>query len=119
MIMNEQDIKNIKKIKDNNELLDIVEKIIKLEHQMKFPDRNGMIEALQDAQSVACNEIIQNIQQNGGFAYEKSWDSITNQELYSMLPQYKQGLINHGFAKIGKGEFEKLLEECFKQMNMR
>jgi len=51
--------------------------------------------------------------------YEKSWDSITDRELYSMLPQYKQGLINHGIAKIGKGVFEKLLEECFKQMNMR
>lgn len=117
--MTEKDIKNIKETKDNKELLDIIKKIIKLENQIDKPDRNGMIDALKDAQSVACNEIIQNIQQHGGNVYEKSWDIITNQELYSMLPLYKQSLINHGFAKIGKGEFEKLLEECFKQMNMR
>ena len=117
--MTEKDIKNIKETKDNKELLDIIKKIIKLENQIDKPDRNGMIEALQDAQSVACNEIVQNIQKRGGLVYEKSWDSITDRELYSMLPQYKQGLINHGIAKIGKGVFEKLLEECFKQMNMR
>lgn len=116
--MTEQDIKDLKEMKDNKELFDIVEKIIKLEHQMKFPDRNGMIEALSDAQSVACNEIVQNIQQHGGNVYEKSWDIITNQELYSMLPQYKQGLINHGFAKIGKGAFEKLMEEYSKRKSM-
>lgn len=117
--MTEKDIKNIKETKDNKELLDIIKKIIKLENQIDKPDRNGMIDALKDAQSVACNEIVQNIQQHGGNVYEKSWDIITNQELYSMLPQYKQGLINHGIAKIGKGAFEKLLEECFKQNNMR
>lgn len=117
--MTEKDIKNIKETKDNKELLDIIKKIIKLENQIDKPDRNGMIDALKDAQSVACNEIVQNIQQHGGNVYEKSWDIITNQELYSMLPLYKQSLINHGFAKIGKGVFEKLLEECFKQMNMR
>ncbi len=117
--MTEKDIKNIKETKDNKELLDIIKKIIKLENQIDKPDRNGMIDALKDAQSVACNEIVQNIQQHGGNVYEKSWDIITNQELYSMLPQYKQGLINHGIAKIGEGAFEKLLEECFKQNNMR
>lgn len=117
MIMTEQDIKDLKEIKDNEELLDIVEKIIKLEHQMKFPDRNGMIEALRDAQNIAISEITQNMQQNGAVC-RRSWDSITNQELYSMLPQYKQGLINHGFAKIGKGAFEKLMEEYSKQKSM-
>lgn len=116
--MTEQDIKDLKEIKDNEELLDIVEKIIKLEHQMKFPDRNGMIEALSDAQSVACNEIVQNIQQRGGNVCPKPWNAFLDQELYSMLPQYKQGLINHGFAKIGKGAFEKLMEEYSKRKSM-
>lgn len=65
--MTEKDIKNIKETKDNKELLDIIKKIIKLENQIDKPDRNGMIEALQDAQSVACNEIVQNIQQSSSF----------------------------------------------------
>ena len=101
------------------ELLDIIKKIIKLENQIDKPDRNGMIDALKDAQSVACNEIVQNIQQSSSFFYSKPWVAFSDKELYNMLPQYKQGLINHGIAKIGEGAFEKLLEECFKQMNMR
>ncbi len=119
MIMTEKDIKNIKETKDNKELLDIIKKIIKLENQIYKPDRNGMIDALKDAQSVARNEIVQNIQQSSSFFYSKPWVAFSDKELYNMLPQYKQGLINHGIAKIGKGVFEKLLEECFKQNNMR
>lgn len=113
--MTEQDIKSLKKIKDDKEIFDIIKKIIKINQQILSPDRNGMIEALRDAQSVAGNEIAHNIQQQTGFVCHKSWDSIANRELYSMLPQYKQGLINHGISKIGKGELEKMLEACIKK----
>lgn len=112
--MNEQDIERINKIKDDKEMLDIVEKIIKLQQQIEHPDHNGMIEALQDAQQIACNDIIQSIHQQSGGVYSKAWSDFSDHELYHMLPQYKQGLINHGIAKIGKGEFERLLKASHK-----
>ena len=112
--MNEQDIERINKIKDDKEMLDIVEKIIKLQQQIERPDHNGMIEALQDAQRIACYDIIKSIHQRGSGVYSKTWSNFSDPELYHMLPQYKQGLINHGIAKIGKGEFERLLKASLK-----
>ena len=112
--MNEQDIERINKLKDNKEMLDIVEKIIKLQQQIECPDHNGMIEVLQDAQRIACNDIVQSIHQQCGGVYSKAWSDFSDPELYHMLPQYKQGLINHGIAKIGKGEFERLLKASHK-----
>lgn len=112
--MNEQDIERINKTKDDKEMLEIVEKIIKLQQQIDCPDHNGMIEALQDAQRIACNDIIQSIRQQGSGVYSKAWSDFSDTELYHMLPQYKHGLINHGIAKIGKGEFERLLKASLK-----
>lgn len=112
--MNEQDIERIEKIKDDKEMLDIVGTIIKLQQQIERPDHNGMIEALRDAQQIACDDIIQSIHQHGGGVYSKAWSDLSDPELYHMLPQYKQGLINHGIAKIGKGEFERLLKALLK-----
>jgi len=116
--MNEQDIERINKIKDDKEMLDIVEKIIKLQHQIECPDHNGMIEALQDAQRIACNDIVQSIHQQCGGVYRKAWSDFSDPELYHMLSQYKQGLINHGIAKIGKSELEKLLKTIIKNFQM-
>ena len=112
--MNEQNIERINRIKDDKEMLDIVEKIIKLQHQIEHPDHNGMIEALQDAQRIACNDIIQSLHRQGGGVYHKAWSDFSDLELYHLLPQYKQGLINHGIEKIGKGEFERLLKASLK-----
>lgn len=112
--MNEQDIERINKLKDDKEMLDIVEKIIKLQQQIEIPDRNAMIEALQDAQRIAYKDIIQSIHQQGSDVYSKAWSDFSDLELYHMLPQYKQGLINHGIDKIGKGELEKLLKAWLK-----
>ena len=116
---NSERIERVGKIKDDKEMIDIVEKIIKLQYQIEHPDRNGMIEALQDAQQIAFDNIIESIHQQSGGVYSKAWSDFSDSELYHMLPQYHQGLINHGITKIGKGALEKLLQECFKQMNMR
>ena len=104
--MNEKDIERINKIKDDKEMLDIVEKIIKLQQQIECPDHNGMIEALQDAQRIACNDIIQCIHQQSIGVYSKAWNDFSDHELYHMLPQYIQGLINHGIAKIGNANLK-------------
>lgn len=108
--MNEQDIERINKIKDDKEMLEIVEKIIKLQQQIDCPDHNGMIDALRDALEIAKIEIAFQINNQGSVAVPKAWSEFSDPELYHMLPQYKQGLINHGIAKIGKGEFERLLK---------
>lgn len=113
--MNEQDFERINRIKDDKEILDIIERIINLQQQIEHPDRNGMIDALRDAQQIACNKIIQSIHQRGGGVYSKAWSDFSDPELYHMLPQYKQGLINHGIDKIGKGEFERILKALSKK----
>ena len=108
--MDEKDVERIKKIKDDKEMLDIVEKIINLQSQIENPDRNGMISSLQDAQQIACDKIVQNMYHQSGYVYSKAWSDFSNDELYNMLPKYQQGLIDHGISKIGRGEFEKLLK---------
>ena len=113
--MNEQDIERIKKVKDDKEMMDIIDKIIKIQRQIDHPDRNGMIETLRDAQQIASNEIAQSIHQHGGYVYSKAWSDFSNEELYSMLPKYQQGLINHGIAKFGKGELERLIRSLYKK----
>ena len=111
---NSERIERVEKIKDDKEMIDIVEKIIKLKHQIEHPDRNGMIEALQDAQQIAFDDIIQSIHQQSGGVYSKAWSDFSDSELYHMLPQYHQGLINHGIAKIGKGRLEQMIKTVIK-----
>ena len=113
--MNEQDIERTQKLKDDKEMMDIINKIIKIQHQIDHPDRNGMIEALRDAQQIASAEIVQNMHQQSGYVYSKAWSDLSDYELYSMLPQYQQGLIDHGIAKIGKSELEKAIKSLYKK----
>ena len=113
--MNEQDIEKIKKLKEDRELLDIVDKIIKLQRQIECPDRNGMIDALHDAQQIACDEIVQNLHQQSGAVCSKPWIAFSDSELYKLLPMYQQGLANHGISKVGKSAFEKMWESIAKR----
>ena len=108
--MNEQDFEKIKEIKENREYWDIVEKIMKLQRQIECPDRNGMIDALRDAQQIAPLEITQTIQSQGGNISIKPWSDVSDRELYYLLSQYKQGLVNHGIIKAGRSGFELMLK---------
>lgn len=113
--MKEQDIERIKKVKDDKEMMDIIDKIIKIQRQIDHPDRYGMIEALRDAQQIAREEIVQNMHQQSGYVYSKAWSDFSNEELYSMLPKYQQGLMTHGIAKIGKGELDRIIRSLYKK----
>lgn len=96
------EIESLKEIKDDKELLDIVEKIMKLQCQIEQPDRSGMIDVLRDAQQIASDEIVQNMQQQGEAVYCKPRDELSDNELYHILWSYRQGVINHGIVKMGK-----------------
>lgn len=59
-----------KESEDAKDKQDIVEKLMNLQHQIINPDRNGMIHALMEAQTIAGNEIVQTIQSTG-YIYTK------------------------------------------------
>lgn len=99
--------------KDEKDIIDAVKKIVALQKQMNNPTRDGMINALSDAQLTAGEEI-QQLEYSQGDTIPTPWVCFPDQDLYRKLSQYQEGLRQHGIKKIGKKMFEELLKEAEK-----
>ena len=102
--LNPKDWQTAKDIKE------AIEKIKKLNTQKENPDRNGMIEALCDAQSKAPHEISE-LEWAQGDRVWMPFSNFPDSELYRKLSQYQEGLENYCKAKIGKELFKKLMDD--------
>lgn len=96
--------------KGANEAKELIEKFLKLQVQIDNPTRDGIIEALSDAQSVAGQEITE-LEISQGETCPTPWVCIPFDYLYRKLYQYQQGLYNHAVNKLGEETFKKLLED--------
>ena len=95
----------IEQIHEMNELSDAIEKIRHLDEQIRQPDRDGMIKALSEAQSIAFTEIaITQIQQGAKY---KLWKDFTDEEQYAFALQTgtMSALYNQVWRKSGKRAF--------------
>lgn len=100
--MTEQDEKTLK------DICNIVEKILKLQRQIENPTRQGMIDALREAQSVALFEV-KSLEFNRRNTVLMPYDSFTNVELYGKLPVFQEALRNHAINLAGQKAFEEAL----------
>lgn len=93
-----------------NEAKELIEKFLKLQAQINNPTRDGMIEALSDAKSVAGQEISE-LEISQGETCPTSWSCIPYDYLYRKFYQYQQGLFNHVVNKLGEEAFKKVLKD--------
>ena len=95
-----------KDLKDIKDIADVISKIDNLERLQKYPDRQGMIEALKDAKNTAFVSILGlELIQGGRFV---PFEKFSDDELYNKLSQYKEGLKLHGIRMIGEKAFSEL-----------
>lgn len=94
-----------------DEIKMLIEKYFRLQEQIDKPSRDGMIKALSDAQSIAYDEITA-LEESQGVFDQIPWDDLEDQDLYSKLTQYKQGLYDHAVSRVGEETFKYLLDEC-------
>lgn len=106
-------LKTIDEVKDSKEVMEIVYALINLNIQIEMKNRDKMIDALKTAQQIAEKEIVNTISQTGTI-YSKPWECISDDELYHMLFQYKEGLTDKGINKVGEKAFKEIYEECNK-----
>lgn len=106
--MNEQDAKTAK------DVYDIIDKYIKLQEQIDNPTRQGMINALMGAQSIAFSEV-KYIENEQGNIVRVPWDYFSDDDLYSKLPYYQTALRNKAISMIGEKTFEELLNVIQKE----
>ena len=102
--MNGQDEKTLKEVQD------IVEKFKKLQDQINNPDRQGMLEALQGAQSVAFFEVRSTERQQGDNVL-MPWESFRDDDLYRKLSQYQIALRKRAIELVGEKVFKELLKK--------
>lgn len=100
----------IKKQEDRKDVLEAIEKIRALQKQRRSPDRNGMIDALQDAKNKAPLEIIA-LEFSQGDTRLMPFVNFSNEDLYRKLAQYQQGLESYCIEKIGKKAFDELMKK--------
>lgn len=106
----------LKKLIDCADLLHIMTTYHKLEVQMQNPSRSGMIEVLRNSVAYA-EEEIRKVCEEATTMREGTHSPVvtsalefavmTEEELLSLLPIYKQGLANHCIAEIGDALFFK------------
>ena len=116
--MEDFDFGKIKDAKDKKDILDAVKKITALQKQINNPTRDGMINALSDAQLTAGDEI-QQIEYSQGDTIPTPWVCFPNQDLYRKLSQYQEGLQQHCINKMGKKAFEELLKKVIKKSEVQ
>ena len=97
--------KDLKKAKD---LEDFAKAYLKLEAQKRNPSRDGMIDALQEALSIAQTEI-RNVEVSQCEMTPTPWERISDATLYKKLIEYQQGMFQHGVNEFGKELLEKKL----------
>lgn len=108
---NGKNMGNLEKDIDVDDVKELIEKYFRLQEQIDNPTRDGMINALANARSIAYDEIIA-LEMSEGEIERRPWSDLQDFELYSKLPQYKQGLYNHAVNKVGEETFKYMLEEC-------
>lgn len=111
--MEENVFSKAKDVQDQKDMVDAINKIEALQCQIKNPTRDGMINALRDAQSTAGDEIFQ-IEQSQGDTIPTPWVCFPDMDLYRKLSQYQEGIRQYCIKKIGQNAFEKLLKEAEK-----
>lgn len=112
--MEENVFSKAKDVQDQKDMADVINKIAALQCQIKNPTRDGMINALSDAQSTAGDEIFQ-IEQSQGDTIPTPWVCFSDRDLYRKLFQYQEGVRQHCIKKIGQKAFEELLKEAEKK----
>lgn len=100
--------------KEAEEIERFAEVHFKLQVQINNPSREGMIEALSDAQCVAGQEIA-GLEISQGETQLTPWSCIPYDYLYRKLTQYQQGLQIHAIKKNGEERFKKKVEESAKK----
>lgn len=105
------DFGQVKGAKDEKDILDAVKKIVALQKQMNSPTRDGMINALNDAQSTAGKEI-QQLEYSQGDTISTPWVCFPDRDLYRKLSQYQEGLRQHCIKKVGEKAFKELLKRA-------
>lgn len=103
-------MESFERLKDTKEIKDFIESYRKLQVQISNPTREGMIEALSNAQNVAHQEITI-IEKQQGDIYPMLWSNFPNDDLYRKLTQYQQGLFYHAVNKFGEEIVKKILKE--------
>ena len=101
---------NSKDWQTEKDIKEAMEKIKKLQKLRTKPDRNGMIEALCDAQSKAPREILK-LEWVQGDRVWMPFSNFPDSELYRKLSQYEEGLENYCKSKVGKEMFKKLMDD--------
>ncbi|MBR3268741.1 MAG: hypothetical protein IKI58_08485 [Oscillospiraceae bacterium] len=96
--------------KELKEIDDFIKAFLKLEAQKCNPTRDGMIQALSEAQNVASTEII-SVEHQQGDVIPMLWSEFSNQDLYRKLLQYQEGLYNHAVKKYGEELIKRILSE--------
>ena len=100
----------IKNSNDQKDILEAIETIKKLQAQRQIPDRNGMIDALQDAKNKAPLEITA-LEFSQGDTRWMPFAKFSAAALYRKLSQYQQGLEAYCIEKIGKKAFDELMRK--------
>lgn len=100
----------IKNLNDQKDILEAIEKIKKLQAQRQNPDRNGMIDALQDAKNKAPLAITA-FELSQGDTHWMPFANFSDEDLYRKLLQYQQGLEAYCIEKIGKKAFDELMRK--------
>ena len=98
-------------IKDLNELKEIddfIKAYMKLEAQKRNPTRDGMIDALKEALSVAAAEI-KTVEASRNETTPTPWENIPDSVLYAKLSEYQQGMYQHAVNKFGEEQIKKRL----------
>ena len=100
----------INDIKDAKEKYDFLKAFMKLEAQKHNPSREGMIDALKEALTVACMDI-KNVEASRGEIIPIPWERVPNEVLFGKLSEYQQGMHQHAVNKFGEEVVKKLLEQ--------
>lgn len=95
---------------NQKDVLEAIENIKKLQAQRQAPDRNGMIDALQDAKNKAPLEITA-LEFSQGDTHWMPFVNFSDADLYRKLSQYQQGLEAYCIEKIGKIAFDELMKK--------
>ncbi len=103
------EILDSKKAEILKEVEDAIQKINELQKQIDYPDRDGMIKALRDAKITAQTEVTA-AEFAQGDTSPTAWQDFPTSDLYRKLFQYRQALIVHGAAIVGKETFEEYLK---------
>ena len=96
--------------KEAKEIGEFIAAFFKLQAQINNPTRDGMVNALSDAQKVAAQEIT-SLEHSQGEVYLTPWSCIPYGVLYDKLFQYQQGLYNHAVNKFGTELVKKLIKD--------